>query len=150
MTILPCKVVLVLEDDENDRFFLERAFKDNNFNGQLLVLENGQAGIDYMSGNVPYEDRQKYPLPDLVITDLKMPRVSGIEFLRWMKEHADFKMIPVIVLSASGQERDVKEAYCHGANAYLTKPSVPEERRELVHQLLGFWSTCQRPLTKKC
>lgn len=150
MKILACKVVLVLEDDENDRFFLERAFKDNNFDGQLIFLENGQAGIDYVSGAGPYGDRKEHPLPDIVIADLKMPRVGGIEFLRWMKERADFKSIPVIMLSASGQERDVKDAYCHGANAYLMKPSQPSERRELVRHLLDFWSDCQQPLTKGC
>ena len=150
MKPLPCKVVLALEDDENDRFFIERAFKDNNFDGKLIMLENGQDGIDYVSGTGPYADRQRYPLPDIVLTDLKMPRVSGMEFLRWMKQHTDFRSIPVIVLSASGQERDVQEAYCHGANAYLVKPSAPPERRELIGQLLAFWSSSQRPPTVKC
>ncbi len=141
----PCKTVLVLEDDPDDVFFLRRAFKENNFTGNFVVLDDGQEGVDYVSGAGVYSNRTQHPFPDILITDLKMPRLNGFEVLRWLKKHPQFMVIPAIVLSASAEERDLKEAYCLGANAYLTKPAEPLVRREMVRKLIDFWSTCHRP-----
>lgn len=145
MIVHPCRTVLVLEDDANDVFFIQRAFEQNGFTGKIVVLENGQLGIDYLSGAGDYADRQKFPLPDIIITDLKMPQVGGFDFLRWCDSHLQRFAVPIIVLSASGQHGDIAKAHGLGASAYVVKPHSTDERKELVRRLLNFWECCERP-----
>ena len=145
MVIHPCRTVLLLEDDANDVFFIKRAFEQNGFTGKLIVLENGEQGIHYLSGTGDYADRQKFPLPDIIITDLKMPQVSGFDFLRWCDSHLHRSVVPIVVLSASGQSGDVAKAHGLGASAYIVKPHSTDERKELVRRLLSFWECCERP-----
>src|SRR6185436_10043190 len=128
----PCKTVLILEDDANDAFFIQRALEENHFAGRWLVCENGQQGIDYLKGEGEYADRQKFPLPDIVITDLKMPKVSGFDFLRWCHAHLQPSIVPISVLSGSGQAADVAKAYALGASAYVVKPHSTQERVRIM------------------
>jgi CheY-like chemotaxis protein len=144
MKIQLCRTIMVLEDDPNDVFFLQRAFHESGFAGKLIVFDDGQKGMDYICGLGACADRARHPLPDLLITDLKMPRVTGLEVLRWLKQHPDFAVIPVIVLTASDLNTDIREACRLGANAYLTKPADPAVRLDMVRKLIDFWAYCRR------
>src|SRR5204863_385717 len=90
---------------------------------KVKYVKDGQEAIDYLEGREQYGDRKAFPLPHIILLDLKMPRISGFEFLLWRRDEAsdELSMIPVVILSGSDLEEDVKKAYVLGANRYLTK-----------------------------
>ena len=130
---------LVAEDDENDVFFLQRAFQQAKIENPLHVVRDGQEAIDYLSGAGKFSDRNLYPLPQLFILDLKMPRKTGLDVLVWLQEQPELRCIPVVVLSSSAQARDIDKAYDLGANAFVVKPASVEKRVELARLIGAFW-----------
>jgi CheY-like chemotaxis protein len=144
-------LVLIAEDDPNDVLLLRRAFQKNGLELPVHVCNNGAEAMDYLRGEGPYADREKYPFPRAIITDLKMPRCTGFELLEWLDEHTECSVIPTIVLSASAEDRDVKRCFELGANAYFQKPSNFAELCELVKLNHTFWSRSVLPaLPKRC
>lgn len=139
------RTILIVEDEENDVFFLQRSFRSIGFRGDFRVCPNARCAIDYLLGRGPYEDRDENPVPQLIITDLKMPGGSGFDLLHWLKENPDYMIIPVIVLTSSNDPADVKEAYCLKANGYLVKPPSPQEQEAMLRRLIDFWNDCEKP-----
>jgi CheY-like chemotaxis protein len=137
--------LLIAEDDENDRLFLERAFRQAGAPGRIQFVNSGQEAIDYFKGEGPYADRDKFPYPTMVITDLKMPNGDGFDVLRFLKGNPISRIIPVAVLSASTDEDDINRAYSYAANCYLEKPGDVLQLTALMKLLLGFWDTCEVP-----
>jgi CheY-like chemotaxis protein len=131
--------ILYAEDDENDVFLMQRAFKLAPIPNPLLVMEDGREAIAYMSAQGAYGDRQRHPLPCLVLLDLKMPGHSGFDVLKWLRNQPGTATMPVIVLTSSSQDSDVHRAYLLGANAYLIKPGKPEELLAVVRSIRDFW-----------
>jgi CheY-like chemotaxis protein len=137
--------VLVAEDHDDDALLIQRAFKANRLSRPAHIVHDGQEAIEYLQGKGVYRDRVMYPFPDLMILDLKMPRVSGFEVLQWLNEHPDYRVIPTIVWSASADRRDVKHAFCLGAHAYLCKPANYDDFVAMVGRLAAFWQDCEKP-----
>jgi CheY-like chemotaxis protein len=137
--------ILLAEDDENDVLLITRAFKRHFLDKQIHVVRNGEEAIAYLSGKGVFADRKKYPFPNLVITDLKMPKLSGFELLAWIEEHQEFRVIPTIVLSASREDRDVDRAYSLGANTYMVKPASFETLAEMVELIRDYWAVSIKP-----
>src|SRR5689334_17716235 len=137
--------ILVAEDDPNDVTLLKRAFLKNGINNPVHVCSDGEDAIAYLQGSGSYRDREKFPFPSILITDIKMPRRNGFEILQWLREHPECHIIPVMVLSASREERDVKKSYEMGANAYIHKPSSFAELVKLMQIASEFWSVCEKP-----
>ena len=133
------RTILLVEDSEDDVFFLTRAFKAAGLLTPLARVENGEQAIDYLNGKPPYNDRARYPLPSLILLDLKMPFVSGFEVLRWVRTRSCCPKVPVIVFTTSSQERDVETAYELGANAYIVKPDHADECSDLAALIKRFW-----------
>ena len=133
------KPILYAEDEENDAFFLQRAFVQAAVGNPLVVVRNGQEAIDYCTGSGRFSNRDEHPLPCLVLLDLNMPRISGIEVLNWIRSQPSISNLPVIVLTSSLQEVDIHRAYSKGANAYLGKPSKPDELVAMVKSIKDFW-----------
>lgn len=131
--------VLLVEDDENDVMFVQRAFKHAGILNPLHVARHGDEAIEYLDGTGPYTDRDRHPLPVFVLLDLKMPRRSGLEVLEWVKDRAGLKRIPIVVLTSSKNDADVNKAYELGANSYLVKPVSFEGLIELVKSLHLYW-----------
>jgi CheY-like chemotaxis protein len=130
---------LVAEDDENDVFFLQRAFQQAKIENPLLVVRDGQEAIDYLAGAGKFSDRNLFPLPQLFILDLKMPRKTGLDVLGWLREQPELKCLPVLVLSSSAQRTDIEKAYELGANGFVVKPASLEKRAELAKLMGSFW-----------
>jgi CheY-like chemotaxis protein len=130
---------LVAEDDENDVFFLQRAFQQAKIENPLHVVRDGQEAIEYLSGEGKFSDRSLYPLPHLFILDLKMPRKTGLDVLGWLHEHPELRCLPVLVLSSSAQRTDIEKAYELGANGFVVKPASLEKRVELAKLIGAFW-----------
>ena len=135
------KTILLVEDEENDVFFLKNAFEEVGILNPLQVAQDGQEAMDYLSGRGEYADRARFPLPCLTLLDLKLPRLMGLEVLKWMREQPELKSLIVIILTSSRLRPDIERAYELGANAYLVKPSSPPELREIATGIKQFWLT---------
>src|SRR5690349_6307541 len=131
--------ILAAEDEESDRMILELGFQRAKLSHPLVIVRDGQEAVDYLSGKGRYADRSAHPLPALLILDLKMPRMNGFDVLRWLAEQAEFKQIPVVVLSSSGDELDVKKARQLGAREYFVKPHRLDELIKIAHQMQARW-----------
>ena len=139
------KPVLYVEDEENDIFFMERAFKVAEVENALLTLTDGQQALDYLEGNGRFADRAEYPLPCVLLLDLNLPLKTGLELLKWLRAQPSLATLPVIVFTSSSQSRDIQAAYELGANAYLVKPSTPDKLEQTVRIIKEFWLHENRP-----
>jgi two-component system response regulator len=134
------KPILQVEDDPNDVFFLQRAMTKACVENDVHVASDGQQAIDYLQGAGKFADRQKFPLPCLVLLDLKLPLVMGLDVLRWIRQESGLAL-PVVMLTASAQTADIATAYALGANAFLVKPSQAGKLEEMVKAIKDFWLT---------
>jgi CheY-like chemotaxis protein len=135
----PPPLILLVDDDANDVLLLERAFKRTKVSCQLEIVRNGEEAIEYLSGEGCYADRETYPWPALVVLDLKMPMMDGFDVLKWWREHGNKGNPPIIVMSASDQERDVRQAMELGATAYRVKPSDFDCLIAVAQELRDIW-----------
>ena len=133
------KSVLLVEDDEDDVFFVQKAFSKAGVTNRLDVTRDGQQAIDYLSGTGEYSDRAAYPLPAVVILDLKLPRVWGMDVLKWIREQPGLRALPVIIFTGSDDALDAQDAFRLGANSYFQKPQDVENLYTLVPSLCEFW-----------
>jgi CheY-like chemotaxis protein len=136
--------VLLVEDDPNDVALVRRAFRRAGLEGEPRVVHDGEAASDYLEGAHRFADRAANPLPALVLLDLKLPRRSGLEVLERLRATPGLRRLPVVMLTSSGEMRDVDRAYDLGANAYLVKPVDPAELQEVVRHLGMFWLGANR------
>ncbi|HEY0947092.1 MAG TPA: response regulator [Opitutaceae bacterium] len=135
--------LLYAEDDENDAFFMVRAFAELGCPQSLLVVPTGRKAVDYLAGRDDYADRQRHPLPTAVMLDVKLPELSGLEVLAWIRARREFDALPVMMFTSSMQETDIAFCRQHGANAYMVKPSNAERLAVLVAAVMSRF----RPLT---
>lgn len=131
--------VLYAEDGEDDVFLMTRAFARTGITNPLTVVGNGQEAIDYLTGAGAYSDRQKHPLPCLMLLDLNLPQKSGLDVLKRIRSEPAVATLPVIVLTSSLQDTDIHRAYLQGANAYLVKPNKQEELTRMLENVRDFW-----------
>jgi two-component system response regulator len=134
------KTILQVEDDPNDVFFLRKAMKKMGVMNPVQVATDGQQAIDYLQGAGQFADRARFPNPSLVLLDLKLPYVMGLDVLRWIRAERG-TALAVLMLSASAQEADIETAYRLGANAFLCKPSEASKFEEMVKAIKDFWLT---------
>ncbi len=131
--------ILLVEDDDNDVFFLERAFKQAQIANPLHRVHDGEEAFSYLGGEEGFDDRAKTPVAPLMLLDLKMPRKNGFEVIAWVREHPGLKRLPIVVLTSSREDPDVNRAYEMGANTYLVKPVKFEGLVEMVRTLHLYW-----------
>jgi CheY-like chemotaxis protein len=131
--------LLVAEDNTGDVFLLTRAFAKAG--GKLAVhyVRDGQEATEYLNGEGCYSDRHTYPFPDLVLTDIKMPRVDGFGVLTWVRDQPLMHRLPTVVFSSSFEPEDVSKAYDFGANSFLAKPMDFDDWVRIATALEGFW-----------
>src|SRR5580765_5017741 len=134
------KPILQVEDDPNDVFILRHALNKAGVANPVHVATDGQEAIDYLQGVGRFADRDQFPLPGLILLDLKLPRVMGLDVLKWIREQPNTAPV-VIILTASAEEEDIATAYRLGANAFLTKPSEASKLQEIVRAIKDFWLT---------
>jgi CheY-like chemotaxis protein len=128
-------VIFLAEDDPNDVFFMERALTKAGINLPLRVVRNGQEALEYLGGTGKFGNRGEFPLPSLLLLDLKMPFVDGFEVLTWVRSQARLKQLPVAVLTSSAEDRDRQRAEELGANGYFVKPPTRATVEEILKLL---------------
>src|SRR2546423_12387069 len=142
--------MLLADDDENDltlfKQALEQSVRESGVNVGMRCVRDGAEAIAYLAGEDRFADRKAYPFPQLVVMDLKMPRLTGLDVLAWLKGHEEYRRIPKIMLSGSAQEQDIEEAYRLGVSTYFQKPSSLTEFGELFHYMIGYWAHMQMPV----
>lgn len=137
MTNLP--VILQVEDTDEDVFLLRYAFRRAGIAHPVRVVTDGQQAIDYLEGSGRFADRTEFPLPALVLLDLKLPLRTGLEVLAWIRAQPAVRTLIVIILSSSINEGDVRRAYELGANAFLVKPSDANALADICQAVKHFW-----------
>ena len=139
------KPILLVEDEEHDVLFMQMALDAVGAKNPLSVAKDGCEAIDYLRGDGMYADRRQYPLPGLMLLDLRLPRVPGFEVLRWLRQQPAFAKLPVLVLSSSDQDSDVEAAYQLGADGYLVKPPLPSRLQAIVALIKKYWLDLDAP-----
>jgi len=138
------RTILLVEDDENDVFFLQQAMHRAGVVNPIQVAHDGQQAIDYFKGTGKFADREKFPLPYLVLLDLKLPHVMGLDVLKWIRQQPAVTAI-VIILSSSMDEADIATAYRLGANGYLVKLPDVSRLTDMAKSIKDFWLTQNIP-----
>lgn len=138
------QLILHAEDDENDVIFLNYVFKNAAITNPLRSVADGQEVVDYLSHRGEFADRAQNPLPGLVLLDLKMPRLNGLETLQWIRSQPEFRMLVVIMFTASANHSDINEAYQRGVNSFIIKPAGTDQLTRLMKALHSYWFECNR------
>jgi CheY-like chemotaxis protein len=133
------QTVLYVEDDEDDFTLLKLAARKCGTPFALQHAADGNQAVEYLNGTGTYADRAEYPFPDLVLLDLRMPRLDGFEVLNWIRDNPATKTLPVVVLAGSSFRADVRRALELGANSYAVKPAKFEELQVLIDQIADVW-----------
>ncbi|MBL6080666.1 response regulator [Belnapia sp. T18] len=131
--------VLLVEDNEDDILCVQRAFRRAKLSNALPVVEDGDAAVAYLSGQGEYADRNRHPMPTLILLDIKLPRRSGLEVLEWLRAQAGLRRIPVVMLTSSKESADVDRAFDLGASGYLVKPVDFDGLLEMVKTIGVYW-----------
>jgi len=137
--------ILLVEDEKPHAELTERAIRKAGNANRIDVLADGEEALDYVFNRGKYADKAKYPLPGLIMLDIKLPGIDGIEVLKQIKKHPVLKKIPVIMLTTSDREEDICQSYRHCANSYLTKPAGFKEFEERIMQLDFYWMLLNKP-----
>jgi len=131
--------ILAAEDEESDRLILELVFQQTSLPQPLVIVRDGQEAVDYLSGTGRFVDRSTYPLPALLILDLKMPRMNGFDVLAWLAAQPQLKALPAVVLSSSSDDSDIRKARELGAREYFVKPHNLADLIKIVQQMQAHW-----------
>ncbi len=133
------KLILLVEDNPDDELLTIRAFEKNHLANRIEVVRDGQEALDFLFCEGNYADRDPDDMPVLVLLDLKLPKLDGIEVLRQIRSDPRTQLLPVVVLTTSRQEQDIIKSYQLGANSYIAKPVDFNEFMESVRQLGLYW-----------
>ena len=130
------KIILLVEDNPDDEALTLRALKSSNIANEVVVAHDGTEALDYLFGNGAYTDRDTRAMPQVVLLDLKLPKMNGLDVLRRLRADERTKPLPVVILTSSDEERDIIESYGLGANSYIRKPVAFAQFSEAVRQLV--------------
>ncbi|OPY75391.1 MAG: Response regulator rcp1 [Syntrophorhabdus sp. PtaU1.Bin058] len=139
------RIILLVEDSPDDVMLTKRAFEKNNIFNKVIVARDGVEALDYMFGTGMYTGRDNKNLPVVVLLDLKLPRIDGLEVLKRLREDARTKLVPVVILTSSTEEMDLINGYKLGANSYVRKPVNFEKFVEAAKHLGLYWLLLNEP-----
>lgn len=137
--------ILIAEDNEADAALLQRALRQVGFNNPFHISPEGHDVVKYLRGDAPYEDREKFRSPRILILDLRMRGMDGFELLGWIQGHDECGVIPRIVLSTSRSPQDVQRAYRLGVNSYIHKPPTFQGLVSRLELVFAYWDMCEKP-----
>jgi two-component system, response regulator len=133
------KIILLVEDNADDEVLTRRALQKNNIGNELVVARDGAEALDYLFGTGEYEGRNLSVMPQVILLDLKLPKVDGLEVLRRLRADERTRLLPVVILTSSKEQQDLVNGYGYGANSYIRKPVDFAQFLEAVRQLGLYW-----------
>ena len=133
------KIILLVEDNPDDELLMMRALKKNHIANQVVVTRDGVEALDYLFGRGKYAERDLNSMPQLILLDLKLPKISGLEVLQQIRADERTKYVPVVVLTSSSQDEDIVNSYDLGANSFVQKPVDFNEFIDATKQLGAYW-----------
>jgi two-component system response regulator len=133
------KIILLVEDNPDDELLAIRALEKNKIMNEVVVARDGAEALDYLFGAGAYTGRDMSVMPQIILLDLKLPKIDGLEVLRRLRKDERTKLLPVVVLTSSKEERDLTESYSLGANSYIRKPVNFAQFTEAIRQLGLYW-----------
>jgi len=133
------KIILLVEDNPDDELLAIRALEKNNIMNEVVVARDGAEALDYLFGAGAYTGRDMSMMPQIILLDLKLPKIDGLEVLRRLRNNERTKLLPVVVLTSSKEDRDLTECYSLGANSYIRKPVNFAQFTEAIRQLGLYW-----------
>jgi len=133
------KIILLVEDNPDDELLAIRALKKNNISNEVVVARDGVEALDYLFGTGAHAGRDMSVMPQIILLDLKLPKIDGLEVLRRLRNDERTKLLPVVVLTSSREEQDLTESYSLGANSYIRKPVNFAQFTEAIRQLGLYW-----------
>jgi CheY-like chemotaxis protein len=139
--------ILIAEDNPNDAMLTIRSLKQHNLANRLVHVSDGQAAIDYLLANGAYSERDPLDLPKVVLLDLKLPKLNGLEVLSLIRGDPRTKFLPVVILTSSQEESDLIESYKLGANSYIVKPVDFENFSKAIYEVGLYWLLLNKPAT---
>lgn len=139
------KIILLIEDNPDDETLTLRALKNHNIRNEVVVARDGVEALDYLFGTGSHAGRDTRVMPQLVLLDLKLPKVDGLEVLRRIRADERTRLLPVVILTSSSEERDLVEGYSLGANSYVRKPVDFLQFSRAVQQLGLYWLLLNEP-----
>jgi len=143
-------MILLAEDEEDYILLIQQAFSQANIRTPLHVVRDGQQAMMYLKGDGKYSNREEYPLPDLLLLDMKLPHFSGSDIIRWVRSEPGLEALRILVLTSSDRIRDVNESYRLGANSFLVKPYDFHDLVRLTSLIEDFWlKFSKRPETQR-
>jgi CheY-like chemotaxis protein len=145
MTVKKEVEILLVEDNPNDVELTVRALKKHNLANHIVVVSDGEEALDYIFARGPYADRPAESVPRVILLDLKLPKIDGLEVLRAIKEDENTRIIPVVVLSSSREEEDIVKSYKLGVNSYIVKPVDFDKFVEAAKALGLYWLLINQP-----
>ncbi len=136
--------LLIVEDNEDDTFLFEVALKEAGFANPVFFVNGYDEALKFLKGEGDFSDRKAYPLPKIVLLDVRLPKYSGFDLLAWIRAQEKIRTLIVVMVSASSEEKDIARAYRLGANSYLNKPAEPEKFVELLRNFRTYWIDSNR------
>jgi two-component system, response regulator len=141
--------VLIVEDEPAHAELTKRAMRKAGNANRIDIVQSGEEALDYLFNQGKYKDKSEYPIPGLIVLDIKLPGIDGIDVLKRVKTDDQLKSIPVIMLTTSEQEKDIAMSYKYHANSYLSKPVGYKEFEEKIFQLDFYWMLINKPPVMK-
>jgi two-component system response regulator len=139
------RYILLVEDNPDDEALTIRALRKNNIANEVIVVRDGAEAVDYLFGSGPYADRDMSDMPAVILLDLRLPKIDGLEVLQRVRADDRTKLLPVVILTSSKEERDLINGYLHGANSYIRKPVNYDDFVEAARQLGLYWLVLNEP-----
>ena len=133
------RIIMLVEDNPDDEALTIRALRQENVVNQIVVARDGAEALDYLFAKGKFADREKHPMPEMILLDLKLPKIDGLEVLRRVRADERTSLLPVVILTSSNEERDIISGYKLGANSYIRKPVDFIQFGESVKQLKLYW-----------
>lgn len=139
------KVILLIEDNPDDEALTVRALKKGNVVNEIIVARDGKEAVDYLFGDGDYSNRDMSIMPQLIILDLKLPKIDGLEVLRQIRSNEKTKLLPVVILTSSNEEKDLVDSYSLGANSYVQKPVDFDQFIKAARRIKLYWLVLNEP-----